>query len=98
MGEYKDFPKAIDYLQMDDLPDNVNEEAEKFARQYRDADLMVMLKEARKGQWYGQVNHYDSNGRLVVVMHFQKGICMRANPVQYFNKRNLFKGSKVFYK
>jgi len=82
------------------LPDDVNETAEGYAKNFNSPGLMVALYKMRKKEvtnGYGEVTHLGNSGRPDVVFKFEKGICKHASPLMWIDKETVIKGSIPFY-
>lgn len=81
------------------LPDDCNEDAEKFARQYLNPALLVTMAKFRKKEiteGYGEATLLK-NGSPQVIFTFTAGICKHASPIVWIDKDNVAKGSIKFY-
>lgn len=75
------------------LPEDVNEPIESAAQRFGDADWMKLLKDAREKRLYGTAKHALSDGRVIMEVEFQNGMCPRMKLVQWYGNNNLFSRS-----
>jgi len=90
-----------DLWNADELPEDCNEEAEAYAKEFLSPELMLAMKVMRERKFsngYGKITHLSKSGVPEVIFKFQRGICEHASPLKWIGDKTVIQGSFQFYK